>query len=124
MSNYPTASEEKQSLLLATSQSIQLPAYIEENDEEPEVIDKSLIIHLIVCSISVAFSLYFYGKLILKCIMYLNSNGAQVHHNTALGLLVGSLGVAGVVLGLFLHAVSQTLRLTENKHRYVQVASV
>jgi hypothetical protein len=117
MSNYPTASEEKQSLLLATSQSIQLPAYIEENDEEPEVIDKSLIIHLIVCSISVAFSLYFYGKLILKCIMYLNSNGAQVHHNTALG-------VAGVVLGLFLHAVSQTLRLTENKHRYVQVASV
>jgi hypothetical protein len=121
-----TINPEKVALLQSVEYVEHLPAYKKEADvEEEEVIDKSLLLHLIVCTISVTLSLFFYGKLILKCITYLSANGTQIHQNTAISLLAGSVAVAAIVLGLFLHAVVQTLNLVkDSKKRFVNVISV
>jgi hypothetical protein len=120
------AQEEKKALL-AQYTLTELPAYKLESEpvKESEVLDKSLILHLIVCTMTVTLSLFFYGRLILKCISYLNANNAaNVHQNEAIGILAGSLVVAGVVLGLFLHAIVQTLRLCDAKKSRNIVISV
>ncbi|KAL3900371.1 MAG: hypothetical protein SGCHY_001379 [Lobulomycetales sp.] len=131
--NTMSASDEKALLLLQSQTPIvyapeqPLPAYSYKTEsssgEGEERVDKSLIMHLVVCTACVTMSMWFYAKLVLKCVNYLSdsSSVSDVHYNECIGIMVASLAISGVVFGMFVHAMRQTLRLVEKHEKAARV---